>query len=100
MVVVAAFVVFRAPDLSVAGSILQSMVGLNGVTGADASLLLPVEFLLLVGVLLVFVNVAPNTWEIRENARPRVRYGLAMGVAAAVAVMTIAAPQPFIYFQF
>ena len=100
MAVVAAFVVFRAPDLSVAGSILQSMVGLNGVTGADASLLLPLEFLLLVGVLLVFVNLAPNTWEVRENARPRVRYGLAMGVAAAVAVMTIAAPQPFIYFQF
>jgi hypothetical protein len=29
-----------------------------------------------------------------------VRYGLALGLATAIAVMTIAAPQPFIYFQF
>ncbi len=100
MAITAAFVVFRAPDLSVAGEILLAMTGLNGITGADASVLLPLEFLLLVAILLVFVNVAPNTWEVRENVKPRVRYGLAMGAAAAVAVMTIAAPQPFIYFQF
>ena len=98
MVIAAAFVVFRSPDLGVAGSILLAMTGLHGVGGTQA--LLPVEFLVLLGILLVFVNVAPNTWEVRENVRPRVRYGLAMGTAAALAVMTIAAPHPFIYFQF
>jgi alginate O-acetyltransferase complex protein AlgI len=100
MAVAAAFVVFRAPDLGVAGSILLSMTGLHGVAGAHAAALLPVEFLCLIGALLVFVNVAPNTWEVRESFGPRIRYGLAVGTAAAVAVMTIASPHPFIYFQF
>ena len=62
-------------------------------------MLLPVEFLVLLDILLVFVNVAPNTWEIRGRIRP-LGYGLAMVTAAALAVMTIAAPHPFIYFQF
>ena len=48
--------------------------------------------------LLVFVNVAPNTWQIR--LRPRVWQGIAVGVAAAIAVMTISQPHPFLYFQF
>jgi ABC-type transport system involved in cytochrome c biogenesis permease subunit len=100
MTVAAAFVVFRSPDLGVAGSILLSMTGLRGVAGAHAPVLLPFEFLCLMAALLVFVNVAPNTWEVRDSVRPRIRYGLAVGTAAAVAVMTIAAPHPFIYFQF
>jgi len=100
LAITAAFVVFRAPDLDVAGSILASMSGVNGVSGAKVEALLPLEFLGLLAVLLVFVNVAPNTWEVRENVRPRIRYGLALGIATAIAVMTIAAPQPFIYFQF
>jgi alginate O-acetyltransferase complex protein AlgI len=100
LAITAAFVVFRAPDLDAAGSILASMSGFNGVSGANADVLLPLEFLGLVAALLVFVNFAPNTWEVRENVRPRIRYGLALGIATAIAVMTIAAPQPFIYFQF
>jgi alginate O-acetyltransferase complex protein AlgI len=100
LAITAAFVVFRAPDLDVAGSILSSMSGVNGVRGANADVLLPLEFLGLIAALLVFVNIAPNTWEVRENVRPRIRYGLALGIATAIAVMTIAAPQPFIYFQF
>jgi hypothetical protein len=52
----------------------------------------------LVGALLVFVNVAPNTWQIR--LRPRVWHGAFVGVAAAAAIMTISQPDPFIYFQF
>ena len=34
------------------------------------------------------------------RARPRIVYGLATGTAAAIAIMTIASPHPFIYFQF
>jgi alginate O-acetyltransferase complex protein AlgI len=100
LAITAAFVIFRAPDLDVAGSILASMTGVNGMTGTDAGALLPLNFLGLLAILLLFVNFAPNTWEVRENVRPRVRYGLALGIATAIAVMTIAAPQPFIYFQF
>jgi hypothetical protein len=60
--------------------------------------LLPIKFALLVGALLVFVNIAPNTWQIR--LRPRVWHCAFVGVAAAAAIMTISQPHPFIYFQF
>src|SRR6266516_6411230 len=97
--VVAAFVIFRAPDLGTAGSILSSMLGFGGLDQAGAlHTFLPARFLILLGALLVFVHAAPNTWKIR--ARPRIVYGLATGTAAAIAIMTIASPHPFIYFQF
>src|SRR5262249_46783659 len=99
MSVCAAFVIFRAPNLSVAGDVLSSMIGLDGLDAhAQVDALLPVKFALLLLALLAFVNVAPNTWQIR--IRPRVWHGLATGAVAAVAVMTISQPHPFIYFQF
>jgi len=48
--------------------------------------------------LLVFVNVVPNTWQIKLE--PRLRHGVAIGFAAGFAVLLIAQPSPFIYFQF
>ena len=74
--------------------------GVHGEVRTDGRLqaLLPIKFALLVGALLVFVNVAPNTWQIR--LRPRVWHGAFVGVAAAAAIMTISQPHPFIYFQF
>jgi len=97
--VAAAFVIFRSPNLATAGTILSSMVGFGGVDSiAQLHVLLPVQFAFMVVALLVFVNVVPNTWEIR--LAPRIRYGLATGILGAVAVMTIASPHPFIYFQF
>ena len=97
--VCAAFVIFRSPSLHVAGDVLGSMVGLNGLDhAARISALVPVKFGLLTAALLIFVNAAPNTWQIR--LRPRVWQGMAAGAAAAVAVMTISQPHPFIYFQF
>ena len=100
LVVAAAFVVFRSPNLGVAASILGAMIGLHGIGDPGALELLPAGFLAYVVALLVFVNVAPNTWEVHAGVRPQVRYGLVMGTVAAIAVMTIAAPHPFIYFQF
>jgi alginate O-acetyltransferase complex protein AlgI len=97
--VCAAFVIFRSPTLPVAGDVLSSMAGLHGLDAAgQLDALLPIKFTLLVLALLVFVNVAPNTWQIR--IRPRISHGLATGVAAALAIMSISQPHPFIYFQF
>jgi alginate O-acetyltransferase complex protein AlgI len=99
LLVVAAFVVFRAPDLHVAGTILSAMAGFGGIEPlAQLQVLLPGRFLVILLALLLFVQTAPNTWQIR--LQPRVAYGLAMGAAAALAIMSIASPHPFIYFQF
>jgi len=99
VLVAAAFVVFRSPNLATAGTILSSMLGFGGVDSIQQlHALLPVQFVVMVVALLVFVNVVPNTWEIR--LAPRIRYGVAIGTLGAVAVMTIASPHPFIYFQF
>jgi alginate O-acetyltransferase complex protein AlgI len=97
--VVAAFVIFRAPNLHVAGTILGRMAGSGGVESLSRlQTLLPGRFVLLVLGLLLVAQFAPNTWQIR--LRPRLVYGLATGAAAAAAVMSIAVPHPFIYFQF
>jgi alginate O-acetyltransferase complex protein AlgI len=97
--VCAAFVIFRSPSLPVAGDVLSAMAGLHGLdTVGRLDVLLPIRFGVLLAALLLFVNVAPNTWQIR--LRPRIWHGLATGVAAALAIMTISQPHPFIYFQF
>jgi alginate O-acetyltransferase complex protein AlgI len=99
LLVCAAFVIFRSPSLPVASDVLSSMFGLHGLgSAAELHALLPLRFALLMAALLVFVNVSPNTWQIR--VRPRVWQGLAFGLSAAIAVMTISQPHPFIYFQF
>jgi alginate O-acetyltransferase complex protein AlgI len=99
LLVCALFVIFRSLSVSVAGDVLGSMFGLNGLDSSAAlSALLPLRFALILGALLVFVNVAPNTWQIR--LRPRVWQGMAVGISAALAIMTISQPHPFIYFQF
>lgn len=99
LLVCAAFVVFRSPSLPVAGDVLSAMLGLHGLDSrAQLDALVPMRFALLVTALLVFVNVAPNTWQIRLSSR--VWQGMAAGLAAAIAVMTISQPHPFIYFQF
>jgi alginate O-acetyltransferase complex protein AlgI len=99
LLVCGAFVIFRSPSLGIAGDVLSSMVGLHGLeVNRQLAAFVPLRFLLLAGALLVFVNVAPNTWQIR--LKPRVWQGVAAGTATAVAVMTIAQPHPFLYFQF
>ena len=97
--VVAAFVVFRAPTLSVAGNVLGAMAGLDGLgTLHDLSVAAGSGFVLAVLGLLVFVNVMPNTWDIKLE--PRLRHGLAIGFAAGFALLLLAQPSEFIYFQF
>jgi alginate O-acetyltransferase complex protein AlgI len=97
--VAAAFVIFRAPNLHVAGDVLSAMAGLHGLESAAAAHVEVGSRLALgIAALLVFVNVAPNTWQV--ELRPRPAYGLALGVALAAAVLTIGNPSPFIYFRF
>jgi alginate O-acetyltransferase complex protein AlgI len=95
--VVAAFVVFRAHSIGDAADVLTGMLGANGLRGA-----LPIDTLLwpgvLIGALLVFVNVAPDTWDLRF--RLDIRSGLVVGMALAVAVLAISGPSPFLYYQF
>jgi alginate O-acetyltransferase complex protein AlgI len=97
--VAGAFVIFRAPNLHVAGDVLAAMAGLHGVESmAAAHAEIGAGLAAGLAGLLAFVNLAPNTWEV--ELRPRPAYGLALGAALAVAVLTIGNPSPFIYFRF
>jgi hypothetical protein len=97
--VAVAFVVFRAPSMHVAGSLFAGMAGLHGVeSGGALRSLLTSGFALEVVGLLAFVNLAPNTWQVR--VRPQVRFGLLLGGAAAWSFLLLATPHPFIYYQF
>ena len=69
--VVVLFVIFRAPNLHVAGDVLSAMAGLDGLDSAAAiQTLVGVPLALGIAALLAFVNLAPNTWEV-ELARGR-----------------------------
>ena len=92
--VVAAFVIFRAASVADAFDVLSGMVGLHGAGVISFG----ARYALLVAGLLVFVNVAPNTWEV--TVRPTPRVAGALGLIAAFAVLQIAEPSPFLYFQF
>jgi alginate O-acetyltransferase complex protein AlgI len=97
--VVAAFVVFRAPNLGSAGDVLGSMIGLHGLEGTAAiANLLDSRFALLICGLLVFVNVVPNTWQIQF--RSTLRTGFVFGLGLGTAILSIAAASPFLYYQF
>ncbi|MCW2974449.1 MAG: Peptidoglycan O-acetyltransferase [Thermoleophilia bacterium] len=74
-------------------------LGLGQLSGTDASgMAIPLTFIGLLAALLVFVNVAPNTWEFKF--RPSRRLALATAVLAVAAVLQLSAPSPFLYFQF
>jgi hypothetical protein len=97
--VVAAWVVFRAPNLSVAGRVLGAMAGLHGVDSlAHLRSQEGIYLAAAIVALLVFVNTAPNTWEI--TLRPRLRYAIVLGFMLGAAILTITKPSPFLYFQF
>jgi alginate O-acetyltransferase complex protein AlgI len=99
LAVVAAWVVFRAPTLAVAGQLYKAMAGLNGF---ESSTRLRVAvgpvFAALVLAGLAWVNLAPNTWEV--TLQPKVRYALLLGLGLGAAILAIGRPSPFLYFQF
>jgi len=67
-----------------------------GTAGVDVEV--PVAFLALLAALLVFVNVAPNSWEVRF--RPTRKLAIGTAVLAVASVLMLSAPSPFLYFQF
>jgi D-alanyl-lipoteichoic acid acyltransferase DltB (MBOAT superfamily) len=92
--VIAAFVIFRARTLTAAGDVLASMAGLHGLGTASVG----AGMLAGIAGLVAFVNLAPNTWEVRLAWRSA--YGLALGLATAAAILMITGPTPFLYFRF
>jgi D-alanyl-lipoteichoic acid acyltransferase DltB (MBOAT superfamily) len=92
--VVAAFVIFRAPHLGDARDVLSAMVGLHGLDAGRAG----ARLLVGIAALVAFVNLAPNTWQIRLRWRPL--HGLVLGSAAATAILMLSGPTPFLYFRF
>ena len=67
-----AWVFFRASSLRVAKNVLESMVGLQGVSGEGIRTVAPLLAGFIVGGLL-WVNLLPNTWEIAAAAPAEVR---------------------------
>jgi alginate O-acetyltransferase complex protein AlgI len=97
--VTAAWVLFRAPSLGEAGDVYAAMLGMQGLdSAAQLQTLIGVWFAVALAGLLVFVNVAPNTAHLEP--KPNWRYATFAGLMLGAAVLAIAAPSPFLYFQF
>ena len=92
-----AWVFFRASSLRAAKDVLESMVGLQGVSGEGIRTVAPLLAAFIVGGLL-WVNLLPNTWEIQP--RPKLRYALLLGIVFAAGLLALSKPSPFLYVQF
>ncbi len=94
-----AWVLFRAPSVGVAGDVYAAMFGVRGFDSAtQLQTLVGIWFAVALAGLLVFVNVAPSTAQLEPKANWR--YAVFAGVMLGAAVLAIAAPSPFLYFQF
>lgn len=96
--VVAAWVFFRAPSMQVAGEVLAAMAGAHGLGPAAAAARVAPALAAMIAGALLWVNFAPNTWDL--NMRPRPGWALVLGLLLGAAILTIAQPSPFLYFQF
>jgi alginate O-acetyltransferase complex protein AlgI len=97
LIVVVGWTFFRSESLGVAVFLLEAMVGLHGVDWAVLESL-NAGFWALVAFAFVVTNFAPNTWQIKIP--PRMRYAVILGVLAALCVLLLGQPSPFLYFQF
>ena len=99
LLVAAAWVPFRATSLGMAADVWGSMIGLNGMDSpGELSRLVGWRLAALAGAALIWVNAAPNSWEI--TLPPRRRYAVAVGLLLGAAMLAISQPLPFLYFQF
>lgn len=90
-----------------AGAVLSGMFGAHGLglsdlrwaTATDAvGASVPLVFVALLVALMWFVNVAPNTWQVR--LQPSRRMSIALAGMATWSILVLATPSPFLYFQF
>jgi alginate O-acetyltransferase complex protein AlgI len=117
IIVVVAWVFFRAPSLSIAGQVLAGMAGLNGVSdGAGAVITNWSALLIAAGLAIVWV--LPNSQELlgaydpaigfRERHEdglslewsPSFRWTLAIAMLFGVALSLVGGHSEFLYFQF
>ena len=92
-----AWVFFRAASLGDALDVLRAMMGFNGVRGEDTLSLAPVLAAFIAGGLL-WVNLLPNSWEIKPE--PRIRYALVLALLLTVSLLALGKPSAFLYVQF
>lgn len=97
VVVVFGWVLFRSESISMAGYLMQAMVGLHGIDWQVLSSL-GYGFWALIGFCLVVVNFAPNTWQLQWQPKPR--YAFALAVLAVICILMLGQRSPFLYFQF
>jgi D-alanyl-lipoteichoic acid acyltransferase DltB (MBOAT superfamily) len=117
LLVVFGWVVFRADSLATAGTIMESMIGLNGfdLMVASERSLATLESLTLIAALTAVALFAPNsqellrydpdraaendsTWTTRLASYPV--YGAALGCLFVMTLSQMSAVQAFLYFQF
>ena len=92
---VVAWVFFKAATVREAVDVLAGMAGLRGLHGSVR--VAPLMLAMILGGLL-WVNAVPNTWDLK--LKPNLGLALACGLLLGAAVLTIATPSPFLYFQF
>ncbi len=96
--VVVAWALFRASSLAQAGEVLAAMAGAHGAAARSAAAAVTPAFAALLLAGLLWVNLAPNTWELRF--RPRRVWAVVIGLLLGAAVLAISQPQPFVYLRF
>ena|SRR6266568_692695 len=108
LVVVIAWVVFRAPDVGSALSMLAAMTGMRGLPSLDTIMgARPLGTLLDVGISWAWIVVlgawsalAPNTQEMILTPAPRPAFAAVCALIFVAAVMSLDRATEFLYFQF
>ncbi len=94
---VVAWVFFRAESVDSALNILSAMVGFNGIWAGGAGGLAPALAVMIAGGL-IWVNVMPNTWQLKPA--PKLRYAILLGLLFGASLLAMSKPSAFLYLQF
>ena len=107
IVVLVAWVFFRAPDMPTALRILKAMANWRELVSLDKLVLTPTVFipdpattLAWIAALGIWVLVAPNTQQLALAPRPRLSLAFACAVMMAGAVMAFDRATEYLYFRF
>jgi alginate O-acetyltransferase complex protein AlgI len=95
--VIAGLALFRSGESGVAADVVGGMLGLNGIAGGPE---VTVSFVVVVLGLLAVLQFAPETWDLAMRPRLSSRAAVALGAVTGFAMLHLADPSPFLYFQF